>query len=117
MARTATITRTTSETDISLTLNLDGTGVADIATGIGFLDHMLTALARHGLFDLTVRARGDLHIVFPHSAGAAASVPGASFTQGLGRRRCLGLFGYVLRRSGETNAEARVAVSGSRSLG
>src|SRR5438128_1542390 len=60
MARIATINRTTSETDIALTLNLDGTGVADIATGIGFLDHMLTALARHGLFDLTIRVRGDL---------------------------------------------------------
>jgi len=57
MTRSASLTRTTSETDISLTLNLDGSGKADIETGIGFLDHMLTALAKHGLFDLTVRAK------------------------------------------------------------
>ena len=67
MPRTASLTRTTTETDISLTLSLDGSGQADIATGIGFLDHMLTALARHGLFDLTVQAKGDLHIDFHHT--------------------------------------------------
>ena len=62
MDRTANLTRKTTETDISLTLSLDGSGTADIATGIGFLDHMLTALTRHALFDLTVKAKGDLHI-------------------------------------------------------
>ena len=67
MDRIASITRTTTETDISVTLNLDGSGQADIATGIGFLDHMLTALTRHGLFDLSVRAKGDLHIDFHHT--------------------------------------------------
>src|SRR5690625_36124 len=60
--RIATIERRTTETDIRLTLNLDGTGQADIETGIGFFDHMLTAFARHGLFDLTVRTDGDLHV-------------------------------------------------------
>src|SRR5208282_431817 len=58
MARTATITRATTETDIALTLALDGAGRAEIATGVGFLDHMLTALARHALFDLSVKAKG-----------------------------------------------------------
>ncbi|HSU05144.1 MAG TPA: imidazoleglycerol-phosphate dehydratase, partial [Acetobacteraceae bacterium] len=62
MVRAAGITRSTSETDITLGLELDGSGEAEIDTGIGFLDHMLAAFARHGLFDLTVRAAGDLQI-------------------------------------------------------
>ena len=61
MSRIARLTRTTSETDISLSLDLDGSGRGEIGTGIGFLDHMLTALTRHALFDLTVVAKGDLH--------------------------------------------------------
>jgi imidazoleglycerol phosphate dehydratase HisB len=65
--RTATITRTTGETDIEISLNLDGTGQADISTGLGFLDHMLNALTRHARFNLTVRAKGDLHIDEHHT--------------------------------------------------
>ena len=68
MPRTASLTRTTSETDITLSLDLDGSGRAQVATGIGFLDHMVTALARHALFDLSVAAKGDLHIDFHHTA-------------------------------------------------
>ena len=60
MARTATVTRNTRETQITLTIDLDGTGKADLQTGIGFFDHMLDGFARHGLFDLTVQCRGDL---------------------------------------------------------
>ncbi|MBV9782297.1 MAG: imidazoleglycerol-phosphate dehydratase, partial [Acidisphaera sp.] len=67
MGRTASLSRTTSETDITLTLDLDGSGAAETATGIGFLDHMLTAFARHALIDLAVRARGDLHIDAHHT--------------------------------------------------
>jgi len=112
MARTATITRTTSETDISLTLNLDGTGVADIATGIGFLDHMLTALARHGLFDLTVRAKGDLHIDFHHTTEDVGIVLGAAFARALGDKRGIRRFGNALIPMDETLAEAAVDISG-----
>ncbi|MEZ6144763.1 MAG: hypothetical protein R3B91_04870 [Planctomycetaceae bacterium] len=67
MSRTATITRTTKRTDISLTLNLDGTGESDIATGVRFFDHMLTLFAKHGLFDLTVKADGDLEVDQHHT--------------------------------------------------
>jgi imidazoleglycerol-phosphate dehydratase len=112
MARTATITRTTSETDISLTLNLDGTGIADIATGIGFLDHMLTALARHGLFDLTIRARGDLHIDFHHITEDVGIVLGTAFNQALGDKRGIRRFGHALIPMDETLAEAAVDISG-----
>ena len=62
MERAATITRTTKETDIEVSLSLDGTGVTDIATGVPFFDHMLDAFGRHGLFDLTVRAQGDVDV-------------------------------------------------------
>ena len=112
MARTATVTRTTTETDISLTLDLDGTGACDIATGIGFLDHMLTALARHGLFDLTIRAKGDLHIDFHHTTEDVGIVLGQAFRQALGDKRGIRRFGHALIPMDETLAEAAVDISG-----
>jgi imidazoleglycerol-phosphate dehydratase len=112
MPRTATIHRKTSETDISLTLNLDGTGVSEIATGIGFLDHMLTAFARHGLFDLTVRAQGDLHIDFHHTTEDVGIVLGAAFAKALGDKRGIRRFGSALIPMDETLAEAAVDISG-----
>lgn len=72
-SRTATIARTTKETDISLTLEIDGTGKTDIDTGIPFFDHMLDAFARHGLFDLTVKAKGDLEVDAHHTVEDVAS--------------------------------------------
>src|SRR3954464_2487939 len=104
MPRIATIDRKTLETDISLTVNLDGTGAADIATGVGFLDHMLTALARHGLFDLTVRARGDLHIDFHHTTEDVGIVLGAAVGRALGDKRGIRRFGHVLIPMDETLA-------------
>ena len=112
MSRTASLTRTTSETDISLTLSLDGSGRADIATGIGFLDHMLTALARHGLFDLTVRAKGDLHIDFHHTTEDVGIVLGQAFAKALGDKRGIRRFGHALVPMDETLAEAAVDISG-----
>ena len=112
MARSATIHRKTSETDISLTLDLDGTGVAEVATGIGFLDHMLTALARHGLFDLTVRAQGDLHIDFHHTTEDVGIVLGAAFARALGDKRGIRRFGHALVPMDETLGEAAVDISG-----
>src|SRR3984885_3788862 len=108
----ASITRTTTETDISVTLNLDGTGKADIATGIGFLDHMLTALARHGLFDLKVRAKGDLHIDFHHTTEDVGIVLGQAFAKALGDKRGIRRFGHALVPMDETLAEAAVDISG-----
>lgn len=87
--RQATITRRTGETDISLELTIDGRGDADVATGIGFLDHMLTLWARHGLFDLRVRATGDLHIDEHHTAEDTCICLGRALDQALGERRGL----------------------------
>jgi imidazoleglycerol-phosphate dehydratase len=112
MSRTATITRTTSETDIVLTLDLDGTGRAEIATGIGFLDHMLTSLARHGLFDLTVAAKGDLHIDFHHTTEDVGIVLGRAFAQAVGDKRGIARFGHAAVPMDEALVEAAIDISG-----
>lgn len=112
MSRIAQLARTTTETDIALTLCLDGTGKADIATGIGFLDHMLTALARHGMFDLTIRAKGDLHIDFHHTTEDVGIVLGRAFAQALGEKRGIRRFGQALVPMDEALAEAAVDISG-----
>jgi imidazoleglycerol-phosphate dehydratase len=112
MSRTATITRATSETDIVLTLDLDGSGRAEIATGIGFLDHMLTALARHGLFDLQVAAKGDLHIDFHHTTEDVGIVLGRAFAQAVGDKRGISRFGHALVPMDEALAEAAIDMSG-----
>jgi imidazoleglycerol-phosphate dehydratase len=87
MERTATISRTTGETAISLSLQIDGTGRADVSTGVGFLDHMLTLWARHGLFDLEARAQGDLHIDEHHTAEDTCICLGRAIDEALGERR------------------------------
>jgi imidazoleglycerol-phosphate dehydratase len=112
MTRSATIARTTSETDISLTLELDGSGQADIATGIGFLDHMLTALVRHALFDLTVRAKGDLHIDFHHTTEDVGIVLGRALAQALGDKRGIRRFGHAVVPMDEALVEAAIDISG-----
>ena len=112
MVRTASLTRTTSETDISLVLSVDGSGTADVDTGIGFLDHMLTALARHALFDLTIRAKGDLHIDYHHTTEDVGIVLGRALAQALGERRGICRFGHALVPMDETRAEAAVDISG-----
>lgn len=112
MARDADLTRTTSETDIQLTLALDGSGRAEIETGIGFLDHMLTALARHGLFDLKVRAKGDLHIDFHHTTEDVGIVLGQAVLRALGEKRGIRRFGQALVPMDEALAEAAIDISG-----
>jgi imidazoleglycerol-phosphate dehydratase len=87
MSRKASITRKTNETDITIELNLDGSGKHDIATGVGFLDHMLAHIAVHGLFDLTVKAKGDLHIDAHHTIEDVALVLGSAFDQALDDRK------------------------------
>jgi imidazoleglycerol-phosphate dehydratase len=114
--RAATLTRTTSETDITLSLNLDGTGQASIATGVGFFDHMLTAFARHGLFDLTVTARGDLHIDAHHTVEDVGIVLGQAFANALGDKRGITRFGQALIPMDEALAEAAVDISGRAHL-
>jgi imidazoleglycerol-phosphate dehydratase len=85
--RSATISRRTGETDITLTLTVDGTGAAELATGIGFLDHMLTLFAKHGLFDISVKAAGDLHVDEHHTAEDVCICLGQALDRALGDRR------------------------------
>ena len=85
--RTAEIARKTNETDISVAVDLDGSGKHDISTGIGFLDHMLDQLARHSLIDMTIRAKGDLHIDFHHTAEDVGIALGQAIKQALGDKK------------------------------
>ena len=87
LMRKSTITRKTNETDITIELNIDGSGQHNIDTGVGFLDHMLTHIAVHGLFDLTVKAVGDLYIDVHHTVEDVALVLGSAFDQALGERK------------------------------
>jgi imidazoleglycerol-phosphate dehydratase len=86
MPRVAELTRTTNETDLHVRIDLDGTGKSSVKTGIGFFDHMLEALARHGLLDLTVEARGDLHVDGHHTVEDTGIVLGQAIAQALGDR-------------------------------
>lgn len=93
MARTASIERNTNETQIQLTLNLDGTGKADIHTGIGFFDHMLHGFARHGLFDLTVKAEGDLYVDTHHTIEDTGIVLGKAIKEAVGDKKGIVRYG------------------------
>lgn len=95
MSREAQITRTTKETDINVALNLDGSGNADIDTGIGFFDHMLTSFAVHGGFDLTVNCRGDLNVDAHHSVEDVGICLGKAFNEALGDKSGIMRFGYA----------------------
>ncbi|MEM1348946.1 MAG: imidazoleglycerol-phosphate dehydratase, partial [Myxococcota bacterium] len=104
--------RATKETEITLELNLDGTGRAEIHTGIGFLDHMLTALTRHARFDLTLSCDGDLHIDDHHTAEDCAIVLGQALDEALGERRGVARFGHAYAPLDEALARAVVDLSG-----
>ena len=110
--RTAAVTRETAETDVEVTLALDGDGDSTVDTGIGFFDHMLEAVARHGLFDLTVRCDGDLAVDDHHTVEDVAITLGAALEEALGDKR--GIVRYADRRVplDEAVAEAVVDVSG-----
>ena len=92
-ARKATVDRQTKETRIAATVNLDGTGIYDVETGVGFLDHMLEQLARHALIDITLRAKGDLHIDFHHTTEDSGIVLGQAVAKALGDK--LGITRYA----------------------
>jgi imidazoleglycerol-phosphate dehydratase len=96
LPRTATITRKTGETDIEISLNLDGSGQAQISTGVGFLDHMLHALARHARFDLAVKAAGDLHIDEHHTVEDVGIVLGRALAEALGDRTGITRMGHAV---------------------
>ncbi len=110
--RTASLTRTTNETTIDVALDLDGTGTSTIATGIGFLDHMLAALAKHARLDLTLRATGDLHIDDHHTAEDCALALGAALAQAVGDKRGIARFGSAYAPLDEALARAVIDLSG-----
>jgi imidazoleglycerol-phosphate dehydratase len=110
--RSAQAQRSTAETDIRVALDLDGAGTAEVATGIGFLDHMLTALARHALFDLSVAARGDLHIDFHHTTEDVGIVLGQCLKRALGEKRGIRRYGHAVVPMDEALAECAVDLSG-----
>ena len=110
--RQAEITRKTGETDISVRLNLDGTGKSEIATGIGFLDHMLTLLARHGRFDLDVTCKGDTWVDDHHSTEDIGIALGEAFDQALGSRKGICRYGQMLLPMDESLILSAVDLSG-----
>ena len=116
MTRTAKAVRGTSETDIGISVDLDGTGVADVETGIGFFDHMLTALARHSLVDLTVRAKGDLEVDDHHTVEDTGIVLGQALREAFGDKRGIRRFGSVMVPLDEALVMAAVDISGRGEL-
>ena len=112
MARTASVTRNTAETQITLTLGLDGTGKADVETGAGFFDHMLTLLAGHSLFDLTVRCKGDLHVDGHHTVEDVGRALGLALKDCLGERRGIRRYGHAIIPMDEALATVAVDLGG-----
>jgi len=112
MARTSHVKRSTSETQIEVTLNLDGTGIQDIQTPVPFLDHMLSQLARHGFFDLTVKAQGDTHIDFHHTVEDVGIAVGQAFKEALGDKKGIRRFAEANVPLNEALAQCIVDISG-----
>jgi imidazoleglycerol-phosphate dehydratase len=112
MARTADVHRNTLETDVRISLDLDGSGASDIATGVGFYDHMLTALAHHGLFDLSISTNGDLEVDEHHTVEDTALVLGQAFAKALGERSGIVRYGDATVPMDEAVATCVVDVGG-----
>ena len=110
--RTATISRSTKETSIDVTVNLDGTGLYDVSTGIGFLDHMLEQLSRHSLIDLTVKAVGDLHIDQHHTTEDTGIAIGEAVAKALGDKKGIRRYGDALSPMDETLTRVAMDISG-----
>jgi imidazoleglycerol-phosphate dehydratase len=110
--RAVTVTRRTRETSVTVRLDLDGSGSTEIATGVGFYDHLLGSLGHHGLFDLRIEARGDLEVDEHHTVEDVALVLGAAFAEALGDRAGIGRFGEARVPMDESLAEAVIDVGG-----
>ncbi len=110
--RTVTVSRKTAETDIELTLAIDGTGVADVATGVPFFDHMLTLFAKHGLFDLKVRCDGDVDVDYHHTVEDVGLVLGDALKQALGDKKGIRRYGFFLLPMDESLARVVVDIGG-----
>lgn len=115
--RQAEINRNTNETKISLALNLDGTGKGEIATGCGFLDHMLTLFARHGRFDLSLKCDGDVEVDYHHTVEDVGICLGKAFAEALGEKRGIVRYGSITLPMDETLILAAVDISGRSYLG
>ncbi len=112
MTRTGRIERATTETKVVVEIDLDGTGRTEVATGVGFYDHMLTSFGKHGLFDLTVQVEGDLHIDAHHTVEDTAIALGQAFAQAAGDKSGIRRFGDALIPMDEALVQAAVDVSG-----
>ncbi len=112
MSRTATVNRKTKETDIKLTINLDGSGKANVNTGIGFFDHMLESFARHGLFDLDISIKGDLNVDTHHTVEDAGIVLGQAIKEALGDKAGIKRFGNMILPMDESVVMAAIDISG-----
>jgi imidazoleglycerol-phosphate dehydratase len=112
MARTSHVKRSTSETQIEVSLNLDGSGVQDIKTPVPFLDHMLSQLARHGYFDLTIKAEGDTHIDFHHTVEDVGIAVGQAFKEALGDKKGIRRFSEANVPLNEALAQCIIDISG-----
>ena len=112
MERITSRSRKTSETDIHISINLDGTGVTDIDTGIGFFNHMLEAFGRHGLFDLKILAKGDVHIDAHHTVEDVGIVLGQAVAEALGQKLGIQRFGHAAVPMDEALVEAAIDLSG-----
>ncbi len=111
-SRVATVVRKTAETDIALTLTIDGRGVSQIDTGVPFFDHMLTLFAKHGLFDLTVKAKGDVEVDYHHTVEDVGLVLGQAFKEALGDKVGIKRYGFFLLPMDESLARIAVDVGG-----
>jgi len=110
--RQAQVTRNTNETQISASVNLDGSGRYEIATGIGFLDHMLEQLSRHSLMDITLKVQGDLHIDGHHTTEDSGIALGQAFAQALGDKKGITRFGHAYAPMDETLSRVALDISG-----
>lgn len=110
--RKAAVQRKTNETDVSVEVNLDGTGARQISTGVGFLDHMLDQLSRHSLIDMTIRTEGDLHIDMHHTTEDTGIALGQAISKALGDRKGIRRYGHCYLAMDETLSRAAIDVSG-----
>jgi imidazoleglycerol-phosphate dehydratase len=116
VSRRANLSRNTKETQIQLTLEIDGAGQAQLNTGVGFFDHMLDLLARHGLLDLTVAATGDLHVDAHHTVEDVGIVLGQALEKALGEKRGINRYGWAIVPMDESLAQVALDLSGRSAL-
>jgi imidazoleglycerol-phosphate dehydratase len=116
MKRTAKVTRKTLETNISVEINIDGSGKSDLNSGIGFLDHMMEQISRHGLFDITVKAEGDLHIDFHHTVEDIGITLGQAFLKAMGDKLGIRRYGHAYVPLDEAMSRVVLDISGRPGL-